>query len=411
MKAFRRMRQRRVIALVVALLVMGIGLLLWFGSHRKDAPTPGQAMPRQVEAPVAGIRTGNPPSLSSDTAPASPELKRCMDDLQDGMRHRTAALALRADARSQLAHALTVKFMVDPGLVTKGHEKQLTRALEQQAAVSRQAFARARALAPGDPAILWLSANQCGFGESCEAVQQELMRTQPDNAAVWLMAMGWARQRDDADAERAAFGRAVKSSRYDRHGGSAFMAVLDGYQGLQMPSTCAAADVQEQLQELMQWGKPVTALDWVLMQASMQEGATFPPYSGLWLKCRASEEAPLTAALREGCLQLGSRVAEGDTLREQIVGVRLMVELTAETSQGPRWRERYRNQRWMMEQPVTLQAQVTLTPEQIATGEVQAMQEVLQRRGRWPAPDGWLPPDAEGRSLIQTGRPPLPKKR
>ena len=329
-----------------------------------------------------------------------------MDDLQGGIRQRTAALALRADARSQLAHALTVKFVVDPRLVTKGHEKQLKRALEQQAAVSRQAFARARALAPGDPDILWLSANQCGFDASCEAVQQDLMRAQPDNAAVWLMAMGWAHARKDADAERAAFERAVKSSRYDRHGGSAFMAVLDGYQGLQMPATCSAADVQEQLQELMQWGKPVTAIDWVLMQASMQEGTTLPAYSGLSRTCRPNEGAPLTVSRQDDCIQLVSRVAEGDTLLEQMMGARLLVELTAGTSQGPPWRERYRNQRWMMEQSVTLHAQSTLTPEQIATGEVQAMQQVLERRHLWPAPDGWLPHDAEGRSLIQTGRPP-----
>ncbi|MDQ3039727.1 MAG: hypothetical protein M3Q51_05900, partial [Pseudomonadota bacterium] len=184
---------------------------------------------------------------------------------------------------------------------------------------------------------------------------------------------------------------------------------LDGYQGVQMPATCGGADVQQQLQELMQWGKPVTALDWVLMQASLQEGVTFPPYSGLWRKCRDSEEAPLTAAQQEGCLQLGSRIAEGDTLREQIVGVRLMVELTTDTPQGPRWRERYRNQSWMMDQPVTLQAQVTLTPEQIATGEVKSMEEALQRRGRWPAPAGWLPRDAEARSLNKTGRS-LPKQ-
>ncbi|MDQ3160134.1 MAG: hypothetical protein M3Q51_03820, partial [Pseudomonadota bacterium] len=222
MKAFRRLRHRRVIVLAVTLLVMGVALLMWFGLYRKEAPTPGHAMSRQFAAPVAVVATKAAPILPPDRAAASPELKRCMDDLQVGMWQRTAELAQRSDARSQLAHALTVRFMVDPRLVTKGQEKQLARALEQQAAVSRQAFARARALAPGDPDILWLAANHCGVGESCESVQQELMRAQPDNAAVWLMAMGWARQRDDADAERAAFERAVSSSRYDRHGGSAF---------------------------------------------------------------------------------------------------------------------------------------------------------------------------------------------
>ncbi len=104
-------------------------------------------------------------------------------------------------------------------------------------------------------------------------------------------------------------------------------------------------------------------------------------------------------------------MADGETLIELAVSLDAMVRLTADAPDAAQWRERYRQNRWLVQQQSDIAFHALLRPEDYADGEVPALQAMLEAVDRWPPPADWLPEDEDSRSLILTGRPPAEKKR
>jgi hypothetical protein len=100
-------------------------------------------------------------------------------------------------------------------------------------------------------------------------------------------------------------------------------------------------------------------------------------------------------------------MADGDTLIEQSIALPMLVQLAGDGDDAMRWRERYRNNKWLIAnlgKPVFK----GLTMEDYTFDEASAMQRALEAANRWPPPADWLPQDERARSLILTGRPPPP---
>ncbi len=330
-----------------------------------------------------------------------------MDDLQRVLRKRTAELATRQDARSQLAYALTSN-MLQQEWSDHTTAEDAARLMAEQQQIAMRAFARARELDPAHPDVAWLAAERCFDGPECAGVQQALLAIEPDNMAVWLRAIYWARARKDDAAVDAAYLRAASAPRYDMHRGSTLLAVMDGYAGVSTPGSCKYAGVQEEARKQLPGGRELDAGLWVEFlglageQASVITGATLNEV------CKAEDGGALAPQRHAGCVHIYSAMAEGDTVVEQMIAASQLIRLTGDDPESMQWRERYRQLHWMMEGS---RGAPPLDLVDLGTNEVTSMQQALRAAGRWPAPDGWLPRDERARSLIQTGRPPPPKPR
>ncbi|MEO5630091.1 MAG: hypothetical protein ABIQ62_10040 [Thermomonas sp.] len=405
MTAQGNMGRRRRAALWVALAVVVVALLAWLGLRGQD-PQPRE-QPTQVEskAPAAVAVAGPSPRPQPGQAGKSLATKPCMDDLQRVMRKRTRELAQRGDARSQLAYALTSN-MLQPERPDHATAEDAARLSGEQRKIAMQAFARARALDPSHPDVAWLAAEQCFDGPECAGVQQALLANEPDNMAVWLRAMAWARARNDDAAVDAAFKRAASAQHYDMHHGSTLLALMEGYAGLPNPASCKLAGVQEALRKQVPAGRELDIALWVEILGLAGEQASVIVGAPLNQVCAAEVAGALATQRQADCIHIYSAMAGGDTIVEQMIAVVQLIRLTREAPEAMQWREHYRQLRWIMEQRGGGVPPMDLVD--LATNEMAAMQQALRAAGRWPAPEGWLPRDAWTRSLIETGHYPAP---
>ena len=110
---------------------------------------------------------------------------------------------------------------------------------------------------------------------------------------------------------------------------------------------------------------------------------------------RMCQEPALAPARLQSCRAVLSRLADGDTLLAQGVGVGAMLGLAEQlpAAEAAAWRERYRQHRWLMEQ-YAAQAMHFDSAKILATmaeGEVASIRARLARRGQWPPPADWQP--------------------
>lgn len=396
-------------AIVLALLA---GAVAWWWSLvpiRTEVPVavpaasvgvqPGKAHP---SATRAQLRTGQ-----------SQAVEQCGKAMTAALRAHAVSLKQRQDAQSQLAYALTAAFTVFGEIEQAGPGQMdgeaIERRFKEQRAESQAAFARARALAPDNPDILWLAAIQCGVDDTCQGVRQQLLEAEPDNAAAWLYEMSWARMRNDTAGAERAFRRVADAPRFDRHTGASQFAILESFSRVSMPVECEAEDVQAELQRLFGQGK-VEATDFVLVVASSLAGMEVPAYMPIREHCAQGEVSGTDKARRSACGRVLEKMAGSDVMIDQAIALGMLVELAGDGDDAVRWRERYRNHHWLrshMGKP----ALRALTAEDYAFDESGAMQRALEAKGLWPAPPGWLPDDEHARSLILTGRPPAETKR
>ena len=338
----------------------------------------------------------------------------CNREVATAFNARALELRQKQDAPSQVAYALAVP--VDPSLDWERRPDEYQRGMAKRQNEVQTALLRAAALAPADPDVLWLAAAHCGVGDECRSVQKALLAAEPDNTAVWLWEMHWAKRRGDSEGARTAFERAAAATRYDIHSGATHEAMMDGYAGLAMPASCQSAEVKLAnafMREMT--GAPENTvetgmLDHALALAAANGNLSLPPYNDVRQPCTPALNEAMTTTLRETCKRIHTRLADGDTLMDQIIATRVMVQLTADSPEAAAWRERYRRNRWLMEQQLDPRIQSQYRIEDYAEGEVQRMQAALEAVDRWPPPVDWLPADERDRSLILTGRPPGGKK-
>lgn len=396
------------VALIV-LLLAGAGAWWW-----RSSSTPSGSVRDLVQSHVAASPTRKPPTGRGIAASASMDalIASCNRAVVVAFNERALQLRGSQDAQSQVAYALAVP--LDPSLDWEHMpEAEGRRRMQDRQAEAASALQRAVGLAPEDLDVLWLAATRCNNDtRNCRNLQEALLAHEPDNMAVWMREISWAKQRNDEEAARLAFSRAAAATHYDTHSGATHEAMMHGYAGLPMPAVCERPEVRAVnalLRELT--GRPETTvetgmLDHALLLAAANAAATLPSYNDIRQPCLPGSTAAMTSALRESCKKIHARLSDGDTLMDRIIGTDVMVQLAADTGDAAEWRERYRRMRWMMEQQATISQSADLRPEDYATGEMAAYQAALEAMGRWPPPADWLPSDKRARSLILTGRAP-----
>lgn len=236
------------------------------------------------------------------------------------------------------------------------------------------------------------------------AAQQALLDSEPDNVAVWLRAMAWARSRDDDAAMEAAFHGAASATRFDTHRGATMLAIMEGFAGLPTPERCMDPRVQEMAREKLPAERTLDAGTFVQLMGMAREHASVFPGTMLREICSVGGDNALTEKRNAECTHVLTAMAGGEMSIDRYFAMAQLIELTGDTPAGMEWRERYRQLRWMMEQG--RQDAPRLDLGTMASGEVAAYEAALRANGRWPPPADWLPGDERSRSLIQTGRPP-----
>ena len=399
--------QRIALFALVLLVLVGGGVWWWHPASSKPSASSHRT----------GGASRTPDSTNKSAARNAAAIARmdalmaaCNRDVAAAFNARALELRQKQDAPSQVAYALAVP--LDPSVdVERMPPTEYQRAMLEWQDEIRAALLQAAALAPDDTDVLWQAATRCGDGSDCRAVQRALLAAEPDNMAVWLHEMAWARTRGDAEAARIAFERAAAATRYDVHAGATHEAMLHGYTGLAMPASCERQEVRAAnayMRDLM--GLPANTvetgmLDQALASAAVNAGVSFPPYSPIVQPCTPALNVAMTPALRESCKRIHTHLADGDTIMDQILASKIMLQLTADSPESTEWRERYRRSRWLMEHQLDPAILSQHRIEDYADGEVPRMQATLQAAGRWPPPADWLPADENDRSLILNGRP------
>lgn len=408
------MRPQRIALVAIVLLLLAGGAAWWW---RSASPDPSASSQHAGEIARSESSTMRPASKKMEAvARIDALIAACKRDVATAFNVRVLELRQKQDAPSQVAYALGVPR--DPSVdFDRMPPDEQQRIMSERQNEVRDALLRAAELAPADADVLWLAAGRCGNGHECRSVQNALLAAEPDNMAVWLWEVHWAKQRGDTDAVRIAFERAAAATRYDVHAGATHEAVLQGYAGLTMPASCQRAEVKLAnafMREMT--GAPENTvengmLDHALALAAVNANVSRPPYNDIRQPCTPSLNDAITPTLRETCKRIQTRMADGDRLMDQVIANQVMIELTADSADSAAWRERYRRNRWLMEQQQDPAILSTYRIDDYADGEVRRMQVALEAAGRWPPPADWLPANDRDRSLILTGRPPPEKQR
>ena len=406
----------RIAALALTVLLLAGFMAWWWQGHdtRRVSAFPSSAGHVAIDLPSG---TGVPaPDSQALPASMSAALATCSRAIVAAFSARALELRQAQDARSQLAYALAspMDLFIDPERMSADEQQRVTKERDSEA---RAALLRAAALAPDDPDVLWLVASQCGGGGECLAVQQALLAAEPANAAVWLREMGWARMRGDPAASQTAFQHAAAASGYDTHRSATDAMMRHGYAEVPMPAVCLHPDVPKAAALWRtQTGMPAPVgelgvLDHALGLANMNKMMAVPAYIDIRQQCGPTTDHPMLPEKYAACRRVMTWMADGETLIELAVSLDAMVRLTADAPDAAQWRERYRQNRWLVQQQSDIAFHALLRPEDYADGEVPALQAMLEAVDRWPPPADWLPEDEDSRSLILTGRPPAEKKR
>lgn len=408
----------RIAALAVVLLVLAcIGALWWVRGSAARPPANGAT---RGEAPAAAGRVGEQQVVAAGGDPAgrSQAATQCGQAMADVLRDHVLSLRDRNEANAQLAYGMALPFTTHARMQREGapapDPERLEHLIEEQGHASRQAFERARALAPGNRDVRWLAATHCGAATACMEMQQALLEAEPDNAAAWLMALGWAEMRKDPAAAERAFERAAQATGYDRHPGANHLAMLDAFAGIRMPAACMVPGVLAELRRDLAGVGDVQATDFVL--AWSMATTQMPATAGIRSRCQIKADEPRDGERRAACGRILEKMAASDTLFERGIALSLLVQLTADGPDAAQWRERYRQFQWMQAQmtdpalqgPQGILVMRQLEMEDYIIEELPAIQAALEASGRWPPPADWLPRDEHARSLVVSGGPPPP---
>ena len=399
------------IALVAIVLLMLAGAGAWWWQARTAVPH-ARAVQEASTTVVANRISGTAPRapVASDPEKPDPSVmaagEQCGNALMAVMRERTRQLERRDDATSQLALAL-MPYMEREGSHASSQDSMDV--LLEHRAMQQRAFKRARQLDPDHPDIAWLAAEKCVEGPECAAAHQAALQAEPDNAAVWVRAMTWARMRSDDAALEDAFKRAAAAPHYDTHRGSTLLAVKEGYAGLPTPAICMDSRLQAFARRELPPGRSLDAMTLVEMMAMAGEAQNAIYGMELRTLCKAEDGGVLPSDRQADCVRIYSTMASDPDTVEQWMALSQLVELTAGAPEGPALRERFRQLQWLFEQ----QQKNAKELDHLAIGasDVETMQAALAKAGRWPPPADWLPEDERSRSLILTGRPPAETKR
>lgn len=391
--------QRTALVAIVVLLLVG-GAAWWWFWQRQARPVAGPGVAQGVASlPKQAARAREPGlgaeglQLLADLQAAEEAMKPCEADMMALRRARMQTLATDTDVDARLTHALMTVVLGGGG---DGLER--TSQLLEGLAVS----------APRNPDVVWYHAMYCSKSFSkCDrrAAIDRYLALEPDNMSGWLMALEEAGSEDEV-AQQVLLERAADARFHDGRNGDSFIRLYQAMHDLPLPASCQPKVPARLWTMLMKSAAPPTAADMAAMGAMAVVSAEALPYRRLLEICQPSG-SPLPVERADACKRVFARMAEDGTLPGQSFGTRLMVVLTADSAEGPHWRERHRQHNWMwnsMSKDIRFDHDTMV--KRMTDGEVATLREELRSRNQWPPPPDWLPEDEHARSLILTGRLP-----
>lgn len=288
-------------------------------------------------------------------------------------------LALRASAPPLIAAALLATPDAD--------DKDRPPSLKAPALLKR-----ARAAAPDDALVWWVSANlECvRDGNSCAHADmlQKLESIDSDNAAVWLFSLARAQQAQNAQLARAALTSAAQAKRFDSYFAAATQTVFNGMGTLPAPEDVLVDGTQDALR-----------ITWAMGFSAVLAAQILAPLSTL---CADPDAAD--TALVSDCLALAQKMEFGSNFIEQGTGLIMRGKLLPEGPDRAAVQARFLALRWQQVQFFALTDTWVRDPSlsKLYAGtwiergsEVAATYAVLRARGIAldPPPD-WRPPEA-----------------
>lgn len=164
-----------------------------------------------AQAAAPAHKAAKPAASASKAAPPAAEKAR-VTALMQYQRDLVSVLALRGDAQHLLGAALLAHPL--PNMPSE---------------LSFHRLSERAALAPGaGPGVTWMRLTDCDPGaRNCPNPEMfaQLQREAPDNAAVWMLAMDAAAEKNDAKAERDALAKTAAASKYDDYFGVGLQAL------------------------------------------------------------------------------------------------------------------------------------------------------------------------------------------
>jgi hypothetical protein len=386
------MTARRRRAALLAIAVVLVGACGWMLGDRipptASARATVQARPPDTMAgrtPAARrARRGAIVAAAADRETAEDTAQaHCMDDRRWQLQQRRAQLGAADSPDTVIEAAMLAQRSLDPAAHTAA-------ARELQAGSQRW---------PENIELAWFNAHGCESDASCEEAWRNLASLEPDNAAVWLIALAAASRRHDARAYKEALRRAGAARVYQPHHGLVFLHARAALAALPVPDSCRTPQQLASLQREL--GRAPTAADWADLEAGAMEAAMGGATYGGLKACQAS--ANPRGGDRQDCVAVLSLIATGNTLVDQQFALHMLLKLDpGAPGDGRDLRERYRQLAWLIEQTRIQRQMPAGYPAQLwMQGEVATLQARAIAEGRWPPPADWLPADAESRALIR----------
>lgn len=326
---------------------------------------------------------------------------------------RARVLAARRDARSLLAAAIlwsTSQRQAGAGLFDSTPPAQETRVW----------FDAARAARPRDALVAWVEATDCRtlLRTDCDqaGALEFLLRSEPDNAAVHLLAMDAAVRGDDQKRAEAHWAAAASAQSYDRHTMEMGALLFHSMRGVSQPILDAA--LAGSLGRELALNRDATGQDLGDVSAmALWSAIALPSLQTVTVRCKPQQVQSGSALQQAQCKRIMTLLAEDQSmLISPLIGLKQMVGLTAGTAEGKDWRERLRQFQWTYENALPQLPGLGRTKNVIPAdylrwvmteGELVAMRRLLESNGVPTLPPaGWLPTDPRSRSLVTTGREP-----
>lgn len=280
----------------------------------------------------------------------------------------------------------------------------------------RQAwFETATRMRPRNSAVAWVQVNDCPVAEeACDAKDalDFLLRAEPGNAAVQLLAMT---ETDDRDAVERHWQAAAVASMYDTHARKIGALLHTAMKDVAMPPF--DPQLAETLGAALGLNRAMTARDARNVHAlAAWMALAIPSYRPITERCKQQDEVAMEAVRKAQCEKVLMLLADDQSIViAPMIALVNMVKLGGDTADGLASRERLRQLYWVYENalPNPLgEGPMSVFPDGYAEtvlleGEVQAMRRVLESRNLpAAAPAGWLPSSERARALVTTGRAP-----
>lgn len=249
----------------------------------------------------------------------------------------------------------------------------------ESAAVDDDLMNRATIAAPDDALVQWLAVSQAGFGRDDPGAPEYALRDlEPDNAAVWLIALNRAAHAKDATGVDVALERMADSKRFDLHYLSTVRLAAEAYR--RFPETDFATAQMP--------GIPASPEIWAeTMGFAFASMYTLPSFQSLVHACSVDPQTGANALHTSDCGRIGHLlVAHSDTYIAQRIGfaiLRVSHTFTDDDVQIARGQDWIFAQRVHADSENTPQGAANFMRDFFATGnEIDAMRLAVTRAGK-----------------------------